>query len=175
MPEERELVMRARAGDGLAFAQLYEAYLGRVYRYVAYRVGCKEDAEDLTGQVFLRALESIGSYQWRGLPFSAWLFRIAHNLVVDHYRRRGRGGAVSLEEVPEPVGPGGDPLVGLEMADVREALSHLTEAQRQALLLRLVAGLSVAETARAMGKSPGAIKALQHAGLAALRRRLAGE
>lgn len=168
------LVAKARAGDGQAFTQLYERYLDRVYRYVAYRVRGREEAEDVTSQVFLRALESLDSYRWRGLPFSAWLFRIAHNLVVDRVRQAKRREVIPLEDTLPAAGLGVEEQAALniKMSQVKEALDYLTEAQRQAVILRLVAGLSLEETAKALGKSTGAVKALQHDGLRALRHRL---
>jgi len=172
--DDEELVARAKAGDGNAFAQLYERYFDKVYRYAAYRVGAKEVAEDITSQVFLRALESLHSYRWQGLPFSAWLFRIARNLLVDRLRREKRRPAVPLEEdlIADSLDVEDQADQNMKLEEVRRALSLITEAQRQAIVLRLVAGLSLGETAKAMGRSLGAVKALQHGGLRALRRHL---
>ncbi len=172
--DDRELVAAAQAGDGTAFAQLYERYLDRVYRYVAYRVGAREEAEDITSQVFLRALESLGSYRWQGFNFSAWLFRIAHNLLVDRLRRETRRPSAPLEEDLAADGQDVEDQAyhNMKLEEVRRALSRITETQRQAIVLRLVVGLSLEETAKVMGKSLGAVKALQHGGLRALRRHL---
>lgn len=108
--DEQGLVERARAGDTGAFARLYEDYFDRVYRYIAIRVGSRVEAEDLTEQVFLKALESIGSFQWRGVPFSSWLFRIAHNQVVDYLRKATKRESLPLDE--SVVAGGLDPGLG---------------------------------------------------------------
>ncbi|GAH71496.1 unnamed protein product, partial [marine sediment metagenome] len=90
MSIEKDVVSRAVKGDGGAFAQLYEEHFDRIYRYVYLKVGNQAEAEDLTQEVFVKALEAIGSYKWRNLPFVAWLFRIAHNQVIDYLRKQGR-------------------------------------------------------------------------------------
>lgn len=175
MPEgDAELVQRAQNRDSDAFGRLYESYFDRVYRYLYLRVGRVEEAEDLTEQVFLRALESIGSFRWTGAPFASWLFRIAHNLLVDHWRRQK--GKEYLDPAREIESREPDPAyiaeLRVRMEEVRGALVQLTEAQRQVIGLRFTAGLSLAETAKIMSRSEGAIKALQHSALAALRRQL---
>ncbi|MDP3879884.1 MAG: sigma-70 family RNA polymerase sigma factor, partial [Dehalococcoidales bacterium] len=99
MPEDEErLVQRAKQGDQKAFAQLYEENFDRIYRYVALRIGDKTEAEDVTQQVFLKALKSIASFHWKGAPFIAWLFRIAHNQVVDHLRKKTKRVSVSFDD-----------------------------------------------------------------------------
>ena len=173
MQEEESLVRRAQAGEASAFASIYERYFDRVYRYILLRVGSRMDAEDLTEQVFLKALEKMGSFRWRGVPFSAWLFRIAHNQMVDHLRRRGRDMPLLGDEEPAAAD---DPQAALErklsMEELSAAVGRLTELQRQVVALRFAAGLSVAETARAVERSEGAVKALQHSALASLRRHM---
>lgn len=175
VPQEESLVKQAQAGDRAAFASLYELYFDRVYRYVVVRIGNRADAEDLTEQVFVRCVESIGDFQWRGAPFASWLFRIAHNLVIDHHRRRGKRETVPLEDFmgADEADPDDEVDFKLNMERLRRAMSGLTEAQRQAISFRFMAELSIAETARAMGKSEGAVKALQHSALQALRRIMA--
>jgi RNA polymerase sigma-70 factor (ECF subfamily) len=177
-PGEADLTARARAGDADAFGQLYELHVDRVYRYVAYRVKTEHEAEDLTEQVFLKAWEAMPRYEDRGLPFRAWLFRLAHNLVIDHYRVRRSD--VSLNELLdsdqsyEPSGP--DPQVEVEARldadEVRLAVRRLGEEQRQVVLLRFVEGLSHSEVADILGKTEGATRAIQHRALGALARAL---
>ena len=177
MEDERELVERARRSDPEALSRLYETYFDRIYRYVAVRVGSTEEAEDLTQQVFLQAFEALPSFKWRGVPFSSWLFRIAHSQVVDHHRKASRTQVMPLEVPVAVAGPDPCEEAEREMAleRVREALASLTELQREVISLRFAAGLSTAETAKTMGKREGAIKALQHSALAALRRALSRE
>jgi len=172
--EEGDLVRQAVEGDQRAFAELYEAYFDRIYRYVYLKIGDRVEAEDMTQQVFVNALRSISGYKWQGKPFSAWLFRIAHNQIVDYLRRRTRQPATLLNE---PLLTGGDnPLAlaehNLDMEQVARAARHLTQAQREVVSLRFAAGLSIDEVARAMGRTQGAIKALQHSAIVALRKLL---
>ena len=179
------LVKKAQEGDAASFAGLYEFFYGKVFRYVLFRTGSRVEAEDITEEVFLRMLESITSFKWKGHPFSAWLFRIAHNLVVDHYRKKGRQQAVSLESATGLAGasPDVDSELDLKMSlqEVYEAMGDLTKLQREVLTLRFASGLSVLETAQAMGKKENAVKALQHAAVKNLRailvprHRLSGE
>lgn len=182
MNKEEDLVRRAQKKDPEAFGQLYDAHFDRVYRYVVIRVRNQADAEDLTQQVFLKALEHIGSYRYRGLPFSAWLFRIAHNQIVDHWKRKSRekGKVMPMEQMDEATMTGGDDPATLAelqagLDEVAAACETLTDSQREVISLRFAGGLSVAETAKAMGKREGAVKVLQHAALVKLRRRLCPE
>lgn len=174
------LVKQAQAGGSAAFSALYEHYYDSIYRYVSFRTGSFADAEDITAEVFVRMIESIHRFKWKGYPFSSWLFRIAHNLVVDFYRKKGRRNTVPLDDAPQIVDAtsfDADARMDIElsMGDVRRAMVNLTDLQREAITLRFAAGLSVAETARAMGKKDNAVKALQHAGLKKLRRTLCSE
>lgn len=155
-----------------AFAEAYEAYFGRVYRYIAVRVGDAFEAEDLTSETFLRAWRNLPSFRKRdGVPFSAWLFRIAHNLVVDHLRKRSRGSAVPLTDRFESMTNTEEAAeINLTFDELKQAIEGLTEAQRQVIGLRFAGGLSLAEVAQVMNRSQGAVKALQHAGVVALRR-----
>ena len=171
------LVREAQQGGAAAFSALYEHYYDSIFRYVSFRTGNTAEAEDITAEVFVRMIESIHRFKWKGYPFSSWLFRIAHNLVVDFYRKKGRRRIVSLENAPPIMEEGvvdADARMDLEltMGDVRKAMEDLTDLQREAITLRFAAGLSVAETAKAMGKKDNAVKALQHAGLKKLRRAL---
>ena len=177
MHSEKDLVHRAQKRDPEAFGELYEAHFDRVYRYMLLRVRNRADAEDLTQQVFLKALEHIGSYRYRGMPFAAWLFRIAHNQVVDHWKKKShdKSRMVPLDQVDEArIMANDDPaLLTEQRADIEmvaAACQMLSDGQREVISLRFGGGLSVAETARAMRKSEGAVKVLQHAALVRLRR-----
>lgn len=175
MQDEKDLVRRAQAGDKEAFGQLYESHFDRIYRYVALKTGSRTEAEDMTQQVFVRAYKSVGSYQWRDVPFSAWLFRIAHNQIVDRIRRESKHQTVWLDETL-PIMSDSDPVqeveLKLSMEKVAAASRSLTPAQREVISLRFAGGLSIAEASRSMKKSEGAIKALQHSAILALRRTL---
>lgn len=173
---ERPLVDAARAGDQAALAELYDLYFPRVYRYILARTGNPYDAEDLTEEVFLRMLDAIQRFQWRDVPFSAWLFRIAHNAVISQRRRDGaRGRAAPLSEALPVDAQGPEEVVEsrLTLNEVMRAAQSLPEAQRQVIALRFAAGLSVAETAKAMGKGEGNVKVIQHKAIAKLREMLA--
>ena len=169
---DRPLVDAARAGDERAVAELYNAYFPRVYRYMLARAGNVGDAEDLTEEVFIRVLDALGRFEWREAPFSAWLFRIAHNAIVSHQRRNGaRGRHAPLSPALPIQTPGPEEMVEarLTLDEVMRATENLPEAQRQVIALRFGAGLSVAETARALGKGEGNVKVIQHKAIAKLR------
>jgi len=169
---ERLMVDAARAGDQGALSELYTLYFPRVYRYILARTGNSYDAEDLAEEVFMRVLEAIERFQWREAPFSAWLFRIAHNAVISQRRKDGaRGRSSPLSEGLPLDGQGPEELVEMRLAllQVREAAEKLPDAQRQVIALRFGAGLSVAETARAMNKGEGNVKVIQHKAIAKLR------
>ena len=176
MQDEQSLVYRAQQGDKEAFAQLYENHFDKIYRYVALRIGNKTEAEDVTQQVFLNALRSISSFRWRGVPFSTWLFRIAHNLVVDYLRKGKKRATTPLDE--SLVSSDSNPQLVVEhRLDVEQlilATKRLTAAQREVISLRFAGELSVAQVAKIMGKSQGAVKALQHSAIVALRKALSG-
>jgi RNA polymerase sigma-70 factor (ECF subfamily) len=169
---ERPLVDAAKTGDEKAFSELYLLYFPRVYRYILARTGNSHDAEDLAEEVFMRVLEAIERFQWREAPFSAWLFRIAHNAIISQRRKenaRGKSGPL-MDGLPvDSAGP--EELIErrLVLNEVMEAAQRLPEAQRQVIALRFGAGLSVAETARAMGKGEGNVKVIQHKAIAKLR------
>jgi RNA polymerase sigma-70 factor (ECF subfamily) len=172
-PSGAEFVVLAQQGDEQAIGALYDLHCQAVFRYFQARLGHQQTAEDLTGEVFRRMLTGLPGYRGVDLPFRAWLFRIAHNLLIDHYRRETRHIVVPLKET-EHVGPEeSDPASTVEqkmtMEHAFQALSNLEPSQRDALALRFLSGLSLKETAFAMGKTEDAIKALQRRGLAALR------
>ncbi len=173
MQDEESLVRRAQHHDQEAFAQLYEEHFDKIYRYVTFKIGNETEAEDMTQQVFLNALKSISSFKWKGIPFSAWLFRIAHNQVVDYLRRKKRT-AVPLDESLAS-NDNNPQLVVEQRLDIEQlvlATEKLTEAQREVISLRFAGELSIAQVAKAMGKSQGAVKALQHSAIVALRKTL---
>jgi RNA polymerase sigma-70 factor (ECF subfamily) len=169
---ERSLVDAARTGDEAALSELYNLYFPRVYRYILARTGNTHDAEDLAEEVFMRMLAAIERFQWREAPFSAWLFRIAHNAVISQRRRNGaRGPSTSLSDSLPMKSPGPEELVETRMAlnEIMRAAETLPDAQRQVISLRFAAGLSVAETARAMNKGEGNVKVIQHKAIVKLR------
>jgi RNA polymerase sigma-70 factor (ECF subfamily) len=173
----RELVARAQAGDRVALEDLYLTHFDRIYSYLQMTVGNRHDAEDLTNQTFVKMLESIERFEWRKAPFSAWLFRIAHNLAIDHFRSRRRW--QPEEEPPEP--PDADHCSAEDEAmhaigrrSMLEMIEDLSEDQQQVLTLKFVFNFSNGEAATILGKSEGAVKSLQHRALATLQRQLAG-
>ncbi len=172
--DEESLVQRAKQRDEAAFAQLYEEYFDKIYRYVTIRIGDKMEAEDITQQVFLNAIKAISSFKWKGVPFSAWLFRIAHNQVVDYLRKSKKRVSVPLEE--SMVASDADPKEAFErklnIERLVSATKKLTSAQQEVISLRFAGEMSVAQVAKVMGRSEGAIKALQHSAVVALRRGL---
>ena len=169
---ERLIVDAARAGDQAALSELYTLYFPRVYRYILARTGNTYDAEDLAEEVFMKVLEAIDRFQWREAPFSAWLFRIAHNALISQRRKdgvRGRSGPLSDGIAVDSQSP--DDMVANRLAlnEIMDAAQKLPDAQRQVITLRFAAGLSVAETARAMNKGEGNVKVIQHKAIAKLR------
>jgi len=178
MQPDSDLVARAQGGDVDAIGALYDEHHVSIFRYVWLRVGDRHLAEDLTGDVFLRMLDALPSYRSVGLPFRAWLYRIAHNLLVDHFRRANHHAPVALDFV-EDRADGNDPSTAtahrLLVDRVKRALREVDIVQREVIILRFINGLSLQETALAIGKSEAAVKSLQHRGLAALRQTLAEE
>jgi RNA polymerase sigma-70 factor (ECF subfamily) len=169
-------VDRARVGNREALGDLYDLYLTRVYRYVLAHVGRPAEAEDITAEIFLRLVENIGRFEWQGVPFSAWLFRIARNQVITHHRKKGgRPGSVSVEEFDvEDSRPGPEWHVEQRITteEVFDACQQLPSSQRQVISLRFGAGLSVKETADSLGKTENNVKVLQHKAIAKLQRLL---
>jgi RNA polymerase sigma-70 factor (ECF subfamily) len=173
---DERLLEHARTYDLDALAAIYDSYEARIFSYIFHRVGDANVAQDLTAQVFLHMLEAIqNEHAWRS-SFSGWLYRIAHNLVVDFYRGRGRSSQVSFEDVPMLVASTDDPQRAAErnlMAEgLRAAINRLTEEQAQVVTLRFLEGLSIADVATATGKTEGAVKALQYRAVLSLRRLL---
>ncbi len=170
--DEKELIERAKT-DKEAFGELYERYVDRIYNYVYYRIGNVADAEDLTAKIFVRAMRHIPNYQDQGVPFSAWLYRIAHNLVANWHRDRSRRQIIALDDIVQWHASGENPEFFTELMEDRERLSKAIRrlpADRQELLtLKFVERLPNAEIGDIMGRSEGAIKSLYHRTLLALR------
>jgi RNA polymerase sigma-70 factor, ECF subfamily len=172
----RELVARGQQGDRDALEELYLIHFDRIYSYLHVSVGNRHDAEDLTTQTFLKMLEKIGSFKWQSAPFSAWLFRIAHNLAMDHFRANRRW--QPEEEVPEPLGEE-EPSAELKAMQTigRESMlkliDRLSPEQQQVLTLKFVFNLPNAEVAAILDKTEGAIKSLQHRALVSLQKQIA--
>ena len=172
------IVTRAQAGDPEAFGELYDRYVDLVYRYVYYRVNSATLAEDLVSETFLRALRRISSFTWQGKDFAAWLVTIARNLIADHYKSSRYRLEVSTADLlgstgdrPDAgAGPESEVLASLTNATLLEAVKKLGAEQQECVVLRFLQGMSVAETALAMGKNEGAIKALQYRAVRALAR-----
>jgi len=177
-PQISALIGRAQAGDAEAFGEIYDAYVQPVYRFVLAQVRQPADAEDLTQQVFLKLIGSLGRYEDRGLPFGAWLFRIARNMVID-FGRTTRASNRPLDDSLDPSRPATDERLvedmASERADIRAALAGLSREQRDVILLRFFAGLPPREIGLVLGKREGSVRALQFRALASLRRRLGNE
>ena len=169
---DEEILARASAGDRDAFGMLYERYIDRIFNYVYYRTGNVNDAEDLTARVFQRAMNHIVNYTDRGVPFSAWLYRIAHNLVANWHRDRSRKQEIPISDAPL-VAKGDAPEASLVHTEQQESLLRLIRSlpsERQTLLiLKFVEHYSNAEIGVIMGRSEGAVKSLYHRTLLALR------
>lgn len=161
----RALVELAQGGDTEAFGQLYDRYVTGIFRYVYFRVGNTQLAEDLTAETFLRALRSLHTFQWKGKDFSAWLTTIARNLINDHFKSRRVRSEFSTDTFPDRAdagrGPEEDVLASLSNEELMHAVASLPDDQRDCVLMRFVQQLSIAETAQVLGRSEGAIKQLQ--------------
>ena len=171
--DDIQLIKNAQSGDTDAFGELYERYAPRVFRFLYAHLDNRLDAEDLTEDVFLRVWKSLGSYKEKGVPFLAFLFRVARNALIDHYRRGAKGEErVSIEDMQlsdQTPGPVESVMAIMEHQQLRVMLKELREDYRMVLVLRYLSELSPEETAKVMGKSPGAIRVMQHRALAALR------
>jgi RNA polymerase sigma-70 factor (ECF subfamily) len=173
---DAEALKRASQGDREAFGMIYDRYITRIYNYIYYRTGNQHDAEDLTSRVFTRAMKHITNYQDRGVPFSAWLYRIAHNLVANWHRDKSRKQEYNLEdgvwsskesEMPESV------LLRVEQHDEILAMVRDIPVDRQMLIImKFVDHMSNAEIGKIMGKTEGAIKSLYHRTLLSLRKKI---
>ena len=171
----RRLVERAQQGDRDALEELYLLHFDRIYSYLHMSVGNRHDAEDLTTQTFLKMLESIGRFRFQAAPFSAWLFRIAHNLAMDHFRASRRW--QPEEDVPEPMGSEeasaeDQAMDAIGRESMLDLIDRLSVEQQQVLTLKFVFNFSNAEVATILGKTEGAIKSLQHRALASLQKQI---
>ena len=174
----RKLVDRAQQGDRDALEELYLIHFDRIYGYLHVSVGNKHDAEDLTTQTFLKMIESINKFRWQSAPFSAWLFRIAHNLAMDHFRARRRW--QPEENMPEPHGSEApsaelEAMQSIGHQSMLELIESLSPEQQQVLTLKFVFNFANADVAAILGKTEGAIKSLQHRALASLQKQIAQE
>ncbi len=177
-PDDTSLIKRAKRGDPAALEEIYEQSYPSIYTYIFYRVGSTELTEDLTAEVFVRLVDKIDTFTQRGRPILAWLYTIARNLVADHHRRAGRMDLLPLEEriLPDSAkNPAQIVERHLTNEDLVVALQHLTEAQRQVILLKFFGDHSNKEVGALLDKTEGAVKSLQHRALAALRRVLERE
>ena len=173
----RALVERAQKGDRAALEELYLIHFDRIYSYLHMSVGNRHDAEDLTTQTFLKMLEAVGRFRFQSAPFSAWLFRIAHNLAMDHFRANRRW--QPEEDVPEPEGESEPSAEASAMQvigrqSMLELIENLSTEQQQVLTLKFVFNLPNAEVATILDKTEGAIKSLQHRALVSLQKQIPG-
>jgi RNA polymerase sigma-70 factor (ECF subfamily) len=174
----RQLVTLAQAGDRDALEELYLIHFDRIYSYLHMTVGNRHDAEDLTTQTFLRMLESIGKFRWRSAPFSAWLFRIAHNLSMDHFRASRRW--QPEEEPPEPRdseerSAEDEAFQSIGRKSMLQMIDGLSHEQQQVLTLKFVFNFSNGEVATILDKTEGAVKSLQHRALVSLQKQIASD
>src|SRR5512146_435987 len=174
MDRQTELVLLAKAGDAEAFGHLYETYLDRIYRYIYFRVTDEQTAEDLISQVFSKAWENLDRYQPNGRPFIAWLYTIAHNSVIDHYRTRKDTVPIenTLSLASDSPSPDEQVELHFEADHLRNALQTLTPEQQQEVVLKFIAGMTTDEIAAQLQKSAGAIRALQMRALQALSKQM---
>jgi RNA polymerase sigma-70 factor (ECF subfamily) len=174
--DEAQLIEQAKS-DPEAFGRLYELYVEKIYNYIYYRLGNHHDAEDLTAKVFYRALNHIARYNNKGVPFAAWLYRIAHNLVANWHRDRSRRQWVGLEDVDLSSDKQESPQLAAERANERDlllvALKRLPRERQELLVLKFVERMSNAEIGQVLGRSEGAIKSLYHRTLVSLKELLA--
>jgi RNA polymerase sigma-70 factor, ECF subfamily len=165
---DEKLLIETAQRDPRHFGELYRMHFERVYAYVSRRVATRSDAQDLTAEVFQQALANLGRFEWRGVPFAAWLYRIAANAVTDHHRRTARD-----QNVPPSAEPEREELEGAERrAVLYRAVRDLPADQRRVIEMRFAEGMTIAEIAGVLGRSEGAVKQLQFRALGGLRARL---
>ncbi|MFC1931562.1 RNA polymerase sigma factor [Chloroflexota bacterium] len=170
-----QLIKRTINGDCEAFGELYSMYLDRIYRYVFYQVKDKMTAEDITEEVFIKAWNAIGSCKGREKTFSAWLYRIAHNRMVDIFRSQEKERPVEIDTVAEVVSAGREVETDMEHRELLDSIAQLPPNQKQVIILKYIEGLDNPEIERITGKKQGAIRVLQMRALTTLRERLIGE
>jgi RNA polymerase sigma-70 factor (ECF subfamily) len=173
---DAELLKQSQAGDAEAFGRLYERYAATVFRFLYAHLGNRLDAEDLAEEVFLRVWRTLPRYEEQGVPFLAFLYRIARNALIDHYRRSERTEVILLSNTKPASDAEHNPdqiiATDLEHQEIRSVLGKLQDTYREVLTLRFIAGLSPMETAATMHRSEGSVRVLQHRALVALRRLL---
>lgn len=165
LAEEQKLIGQAKKGDGAAFGQLYDHYIEPIYRFVHIKTGSKHEAEDLTHEVFLSAWQNLKTYKHQGHPFSSWLYQIARNKVIDHYRTRKPQTSIDGldEDVLKIVGAVENNLeTALVMDNVKLAIAQLGQEQQDVIIMKFIEDLSNEEIAKTLGKSEGAVRLLQH-------------
>lgn len=176
MLPEKEIIKGVKNHDPEAFGKLYDLYFDQIYNYIYWRVGNQPDAEDLTEQVFLRALEAIDNYKWRGVPISAWLFQIARNFTIDHFRTKARTQVrlekeiAKAEEARSSASAEETALGEIDYQHLQKAIAELTEEQQQVIILKFFVNLSNLEVSKILEKTVGSVKSLQHRALASLAR-----
>jgi RNA polymerase sigma-70 factor (ECF subfamily) len=161
----------AREHNEFTLSNLYEEYFDKIARYAYVRIGHRADAEDIAGEVFLKALQSLKSYKERGVPMQAWLFKIAHNLVIDYFRKRQKQKTVSIDnvEIEGGINPAIAAERNMEIEQVKKGMEQLTREQREVLMLRFFGGLSSREAGQVLNKSDGAVREMQRAAIEKLR------
>jgi RNA polymerase sigma-70 factor (ECF subfamily) len=172
--DDKDLVARAKAGDAEAFGELYRRYAGEIYRYLLVRMGDAPDAEDLTEEVFFRSFQSLGGYRERGWPFSAFLYRVAKNMLIDFYRKRKTDVPLSQAETKlDALRPLDDHLVRSEEQKIlRQAIDELPPHYREVIILRVILDLPTAVVAKWMDQTEGSIRVQLHRALEMLRGRM---
>jgi RNA polymerase sigma-70 factor (ECF subfamily) len=167
---ERQPV-EARRSNEAELSSLYREYYDKIAHYASAHIGNRADAEDIAGEVFLKALESLRSYRKRGIPMQAWLFKIAHNLVVDYLRKMSKRKTVDIDSVTVSLDEGPEAIAefNIEVERVKKAMEQLTPSQRDVLSLRFFGELTSKETASIMGKTDGAVREMQRAAIQKLR------
>lgn len=173
---EQAYIEQAQSGDAASFGRLYDHYMPPIYRFIALKVGTRQEAEDLAHEVFMSAWQKLGAYQAQGFPFSSWLYKIARNRVIDYYRTKkvhmSIDDEVLLDDDIFGVKPGFDEALdlGLDIAAIKTAMQQLTSEQREVIQLRFLDELSPAEIAKAMDKREGTIRIIQHRAIAKLKK-----
>jgi RNA polymerase sigma-70 factor (ECF subfamily) len=160
-----------------ALSELYEEYFDKIARYAYVRIGHKADAEDIAGEVFLKALQSLESYKERGVPMQAWLFRIARNLIIDYFRKMKKLKTIPIDNVniEDGTNPAKIAERSIELEQVKRAMEQLTQEQREVLVMRFFGGLSSRETGQVLNKSDGAVREMQRAAIVKIRNLLSSE
>ncbi len=172
MVDERKIIKSAVAGEASAFGKLYDQYQPQIYRFILFKVGHREEAEDLTHEVFVSAWQNISKYRDFGFPFSGWLYRIARNRVIDHYRTKKTPASIDDIDPEYFAVPTATPTTleeKLEIERVRKALTHLKPEYQDVLIMRFIEELSLKETAAALGKTEGAVKLMQYRAMKSLQ------